>query len=142
MRNSLFPLMIIIFLGLLAGAAMTSSGTPLPFLEQVRNPEASTAVGTSNQYQTLALLVLLVVGSLGGITTAIAGFFYFTNRQVNVVSTFSTNESGLVEGVGEDAGPDAFTRLLRENPVMTVAALAMVGGALLFIVALFSGILF
>ncbi len=141
MRNSLFPLMIIIFLGLLAGAATTSSGMPLPFLEQVRNPEASTAVGTSNQFQTLALLVVVILGSLGGITTAIAGFFYFTSRQVSIVNTMGTNENGFVDGA-DDAGPDPFTRLLRENPVMTVAGLALVGGALLFIIALFSGILF
>ena len=143
MRTSLFPLMVIIFIGLLGGAAITSNGSPLPLLEQVNNPEASTTVGTGGQYQTLALLVLLIVGSLGGITTAIAGFFYYTNRQINLVGTFASEDGSVVNADGDVTNePDPFTRMLRENPVMTVAGLALVGAALLFIVALFSGILF
>ena len=52
LRTSLFPLMVIIFIGLLGGAAITSNGSPLPMLEQVSNPEASTTVGAGDQFQT------------------------------------------------------------------------------------------
>lgn len=135
--------MVIIFLGLLGGAAITSSGSMLPFLEQVNNPEASTGVGTGNQYQLLAFAVVVVLGSLGGIATALSALLYHANRQVTMVNAIQVENTASMSAEAQiESSPDPFTRQLRENPVMTVAGIAMVMTALLFVVALFSGILF
>lgn len=139
MRNSLFVLVTFIFVGLLVGAGLTASGAPLPFSEQVNNPEASTLTGTENQYQLMALVVLVVLGSLGGMAAGMAGLFYFLNDNVQKLEEaedspmdFSLSTSGE-NSLGAFIQQNAFIIALTVGLllVLLLVALALTTGAVL-----------
>ena len=138
LRYSLLILMALLFLGLIAGAALTDGGSPLPAAEQVTNPEASVLVGTDNQYATFALLVLLVVGSLGGMGTGIAVLFWFLNRGVTKTQAEANEpfDFSLTATEGNSAGA-----LLQNNAFAIVVTIALLLIVLVVALTILSGAL-
>jgi hypothetical protein len=138
LRYSLLILMALLFFGLLAGAALTDGGNPLPTTEQVSSPEASVLEGTDNQYATFALLVLLVVGSLGGMGTGLALLFWFLNRGVKrtEVEEGEPFDFSLTATEGHSAGA-----MIQNNAFAIVVTIAVLLIVLVIALTILSGAL-
>lgn len=138
LRYSLLILMALLFFGLIAGAALTDGGNPLPATEQVSSPEASVLEGTDNQYATFALLVLLVVGSLGGMGTGLAVLFWFLNRGVTRIQTEEDKpfDFSLTATEGNTAGA-----LIQNNAFAIVVMIALLLIVLVVTLTILSGAL-
>ncbi|MCI0714557.1 MAG: hypothetical protein L0154_30665 [Chloroflexi bacterium] len=137
-RNSLLIFMALLFFGLLAGAALTDGGNPLPTVEQVSSPEASVLQGTDNQYATFALLVLLVLGSLGAMGTGLAVLFWFLNRGVKrtEVEEAQPFDFSLTATEGNTAGA-----LIQNNAFAIVVTIAILLIVLVVTLTILSGAL-
>lgn len=138
MRNSLLILMALIFLGLLVGAALNESGVPLPYSEQVSSPEASVLRGTDSQYATFALLVLLVLGSLGGMATGLALLFYFLNRQVR---TAEEAEDQPFDFSLSTTNSNSMGAIVQNNAFAIVVTVALILIVLIVVLTILSGAL-
>lgn len=139
MRNSLLVLIVILFVGLLIGAGLTANGSPLPFKEQVENPEGSTLVGTDGQYQTLALIVVGTLVILGGMAIGLAGLFYFLARQMREVEAQEPKpfDFSLQSTEGNSIGA-----VIQQNAFMIALTIGLVLVGLFIALAVTTGALF
>lgn len=82
MKNTTLIIIGGIFALLLVGLFFTMLDNPVPFVEQVRNPEASAQSITTDQGAQLAVLSLVVLLAIGGMATTLYAGFWFLNREV------------------------------------------------------------
>jgi len=84
-NRSALGIMAVIFVLLLVGLFFTTSSGNLSAVRQVDNAEASTMDVTGNQGTLLAIVVMVVVGSVVGMGSTIYGLMWFLNREVLIV---------------------------------------------------------
>lgn len=84
MRNTLLSVAVLVFVLLLIGGLAITSESGLPTVTQVTSAEGSVTQATDSQLRTLAVITIVVVLGLGGMTTGLAFVFWMLNRQVTV----------------------------------------------------------
>lgn len=85
MNRSALAIMAVIFVLLLVGLFFSTSSGNLSAVRQVDNAEGSTVDITSNQGTLLAIVTMVVVGSVVGMGGTIYGLMWFLNKEVLIV---------------------------------------------------------
>jgi hypothetical protein len=138
LKNSLFILVVILFLGLIGGAALASGDAGLPLLRQVSNENASTIDSTPEKSQLLALAVLVTVGSLVGMGVGLAGLFYFLNRQVKTSGEVESKPFDFsLETEGNSLGA-----VIQQNAFMIALTVGLLLVGLMVTLAITTGAIF
>jgi len=129
-RSSVLGFIGLVVILLLVGLYFTASGGSLPLTEQVSNPEGSTLAMTSNQGTMLAVLIVVVVGTILGMAVATYAIFWLLNKQVTQVQQ-QPNQPFELLSMGTE-GNTAGT-LLAENALLLVV---LAGGAMVLVAVL------
>lgn len=90
MRTSVVALLAVVFIGLIVGLIFMDSGegnSILPLKRQVSNDAGSTVDLTGTKSAMLALLSLVVLGSIGGMAVPLALLLWIVNREVSKVQS-------------------------------------------------------
>ena len=85
MNRTALGIMALIFGLLIVGLFFTTSSSNLTLVRQVDNAEGSTLDITSNQGTLIAIVTMVVVGSVVGMGGTIYGLMWFLNREVTIV---------------------------------------------------------
>lgn len=133
MRRSVTTLFGTIVLLLLIGLYFSASDSSnLPVVEQVSNAEGSVLVATSSQGTTLAILVFLVVGSIGMMSATIYAIVWFLNRQIAIVQQQPNEPFPLLAGgtdtraIGSALADNVMTIMIIAGGLMTAIAVAII----------------
>jgi hypothetical protein len=130
MRTSVVALLGAVFVVLIVGLFFSASDNVLPTVQQVSSPEASTQDVTGTKGALLALLIVVVTGSIASMGAALYAILWFLNREVNRVQmqepeplllTMSTQGNSL----GAALANNAFIIVALLGLVMTVAAIVL-----------------
>ena len=85
MNRTALGIMAAVFVLLVVGLFFTTSSGDLSLARQVENAEGSTLDVTSNQGALIAIVTMVVIGSVFGMGGTIYGIFWFLNREVTIV---------------------------------------------------------
>ncbi|KAB2903433.1 MAG: hypothetical protein KJ064_20650 [Anaerolineae bacterium] len=130
MRTSVVALLGAVFVVLIVGLFFSASDNVLPTVQQVSSPEASTQDVTGTKGALLALLIVVVTGSIASMGAALYAILWFLNREVNRVQmqepeplllTMSTQGNSL----GAALANNAFIIVALLGLVMTVAVIVL-----------------
>lgn len=130
MRTSVVALLGAVFVVLIVGLLFSASDNVLPTVQQVSSPEASTQDVTGTKGALLALLIVVVTGSIASMGAALYAILWFLNREVNRVQmqepeplllTMSTQGNSL----GAALANNAFIIVALLGLVMTVVVIVL-----------------
>ncbi len=139
MRNSVITFFGLIFIALVIGLIFNATQTPFPFIEQVSDPDASVFHASGNQGVLLAILVVVVTLSVGGMAAFTYAIMWLLNREVTRVSNQPNQPLELLSfRTGGSTASPGTESLLADNVVILV----IVGGVVMLLAAIVAFVAF